>query len=142
MGFLSLDLVIIEATVFADDSRKLSSKYRCVFFFFQIFCKHLCLPFFADEEAPLNLSMKGRNRSHSIWSPGSLCEQEMKSMVEIRPDSSVGNTVIKPIRANDARWQWDPTEREAQTKVPTIGPSGEKTFTVSFSLFSFLFFEC
>lgn len=89
----------------------------------------------ADEEAPLNLSLKGRTRSHNIWSPGSLCEQEMKS-VEIKPDSSV-TTLVSPLQTTDSRWKWDQlnhqnSERDLQvSKAPTVGPSGEKQFTVS-----------
>lgn len=82
--------------------------------------------------------MKGRARSHSIWSPGSLCEQEMKSVVDskIKPESIV-NTVIKSTNQVDTRWRWDPSERENQTKTATIGPSGEKTFTVSLQFYYF-----
>ncbi|CAH0556730.1 unnamed protein product [Brassicogethes aeneus] len=79
-----------------------------------------------DEDAPLNLSLKGRSRTHSIWSPGSLCEQEMKSIV--KADSSLGSTILSPVKKFDHRWKWD-HDRELQTKAPTIGPSGEKQFT-------------
>ncbi|XP_017786406.1 PREDICTED: zinc finger protein 626-like [Nicrophorus vespilloides] len=82
----------------------------------------------ADEDAPLNLSMKGRSRSQSIWSPGSLCEQEMK-IISMRPDSSLEGSVIRHGRqTTDTRWSWD-ADKDGQTKVPTIGPSGEKSFT-------------
>ncbi|NP_001164138.1 senseless [Tribolium castaneum] len=66
----------------------------------------------SDEEAPLNLSLKGRSRSHSIWSPGSLCEQEMKLE---KADSSKS-------------WRWESDKDTHQSKVPTIGPGGEKQF--------------
>ncbi|KAJ8921100.1 hypothetical protein NQ315_015898, partial [Exocentrus adspersus] len=79
-----------------------------------------------DEDAPLNLSLKGRSRMHSIWSPGSLCEQEMKSVD--KPDSSVGSTVVSPVRTMENRWKWD-YDRDLQSKAPTIGPLGEKQFT-------------
>ncbi|CAH1183696.1 unnamed protein product [Phaedon cochleariae] len=81
----------------------------------------------SEDDAPLNLSLKGRSRTHSIWSPGSLCEQEMKS-TDIRPDSSVIRTIISPAKTPDSRWKWD-HERDLQNRVPTIGPSGEKQFT-------------
>ncbi|CAG9826030.1 unnamed protein product [Diabrotica balteata] len=57
-----------------------------------------------DEDAPLNLSLKGRSRTHNIWSPGSLCEQEMKT-TEIRPDSSVSTTIISPVKTIENRWK-------------------------------------
>ncbi|XP_022919155.1 zinc finger protein 629-like [Onthophagus taurus] len=79
-----------------------------------------------DDEGPLNLSMKGRSRAHSIWSPGSLCEQEMK--MEIKPDSSI-ETAVKMTNLIENRWRWENQEKDVQTKAPTIGPSGEKTFT-------------
>ncbi|XP_068904517.1 zinc finger protein with KRAB and SCAN domains 1-like [Tenebrio molitor] len=72
-----------------------------------------------EDDAPLNLSLKGRSRSHSIWSPGSLCEQEMKS-------SMVERSGQPP---PEAKWKWEsPTDKEAQSRVPTIGPGGEKQF--------------
>ncbi|KAK9710485.1 Zinc finger, C2H2 type [Popillia japonica] len=80
-----------------------------------------------DEDAPLNLSLKGRSRSHNIWSPGSLCEQEMKTN-DMKPDSSVGN-IAKTSKIAENRWRWDIQEKESQNKLPSIGPSGEKTFT-------------
>ncbi|CAH1109117.1 unnamed protein product [Psylliodes chrysocephalus] len=80
-----------------------------------------------DDDAPLNLSLKGRSRTHSIWSPGSLCEQEMKT-TEMRPDSSVTTTIISPVKNIENRWKWD-NERDIHNRVPTIGPSGEKQFT-------------
>ncbi|XP_019871322.2 zinc finger protein 91-like [Aethina tumida] len=79
-----------------------------------------------DEDAPLNLSMKGRSRTHSIWSPGSLCEQEMKTVE--KADSSLGSTILSPVKKFDSRWKWE-QERELQSKTHTIGPSGEKQFT-------------
>lgn len=88
--------------------------------------------YFTDEDAPLNLSLKGRSRSHNIWSPGSLCEQEMKTN-DMKPDSSVGN-IAKTSKIAENRWRWDIQEKESQNKLPSIGPSGEKTFTVSSSL--------
>lgn len=87
----------------------------------------ICL--FADEDAPLNLSLKGRSRTHSIWSPGSLCEQEMKNVVT-KPDSNLGTTIISPVKLLDGRWKWD-HEKDFQAKTAhTIGPTGEKQFTV------------
>lgn len=83
----------------------------------------------SDEDVPLNLSMKGRSRPHGIWSPGSLCEQEMNSTYA-KPDSSVEN-VSKVSRNIDKNWGWDyQQEREVLAKPQTIGSSGEKTFTV------------
>lgn len=81
-----------------------------------------------DDDAPLNLSMKGRSRSHSIWSPGSLCEQEMKTN-DMKPDSSMSN-VTKVSKLVENRWRWDIQEKESPNKLPSVGPSGEKTFTV------------
>ncbi|KAB0797431.1 hypothetical protein PPYR_08425 [Photinus pyralis] len=78
-----------------------------------------------EEDTPLNLSLKGRSRTHSIWSPGSLCEQEIKSRLEVKPDSSVG--VVTSI---ENQWRtWDNTEREHHVKISPVGSSGEKTFT-------------
>ncbi|KAJ8974495.1 hypothetical protein NQ317_019453, partial [Molorchus minor] len=79
-----------------------------------------------DEDAPLNLSLKGRSRTHSIWSPGSLCEQEMKSVE--KSDSRISTTVISPIKTVESRWKWD-HERDMQNKASTIGPAGERHFT-------------
>ncbi|CAG9771761.1 unnamed protein product [Ceutorhynchus assimilis] len=83
-----------------------------------------------DEDAPLNLSLKGRSRTHSIWSPGSLCEQEMKNVVTSKPDSNLDTTIISPVKLLDGRWKWD-HEKDFQGKMTghTIGPSGEKQFT-------------
>ncbi|XP_057672924.1 zinc finger protein 568-like [Diorhabda carinulata] len=75
-----------------------------------------------DQEVPLNLSLKGR-----IWSPGSLCEQEMKA-TELRPDSNVTTTVISPVKMEN-RWKWDNDRELHNSRIPTIGPSGEKQFT-------------
>lgn len=86
---------------------------------------------FSEEDAPLNLSLKGRSRNLSIWSPGSLCEQEMKTLVDIRPDSSISASTLSPERLSESRWKWDQSENDCQGKLSTTGPSGEKTFTVS-----------
>ncbi|KAF5294176.1 hypothetical protein FQR65_LT10887 [Abscondita terminalis] len=81
-----------------------------------------------DEDAPLNLSLKGRSRSHSIWSPGSLCEQEVKSRVDIKPDSSVSN-IIGNLKSVESQWRtWESSNRD-QVKVNSIGSTGEKSFT-------------
>lgn len=98
---------------------------------FSVFLKCIVFDELIDEDAPLNLSLKGRSRSHNIWSPGSLCEQEMKTN-DVKPDSSVGNAV-KSAKLVENKWRWDAQEKECQNKLPTIGPSGEKTFTVNFS---------
>ncbi|XP_066260083.1 uncharacterized protein [Euwallacea similis] len=85
-----------------------------------------CIPEKAkiDEDAPLNLSLKGRSRTHSIWSPGSLCEQEMKN-VATKHDP----TIISPVKLVDGRWKWD-HEKDFHAKAShTIGPTGEKQFT-------------
>ncbi|XP_060518361.1 zinc finger protein 271-like [Cylas formicarius] len=75
-----------------------------------------------DEEAPLNLSLKGRSRTTSIWSPGSLCEQEMKN---VKPETSIHTTIFSPVKSMDCRWKWD-SEKDIQMKVHTVG--GEKQF--------------
>ena len=73
--------------------------------------------------------MKGRSRTHSIWSPGSLCEQEMKSVVE-KADSS--QPALHASHPPESRWKWEgPGEKDPQSKAPTIGPGGEKQFVVS-----------
>ncbi|VEN35008.1 unnamed protein product [Callosobruchus maculatus] len=80
-----------------------------------------------EDDAPLNLSLKGRSRTHSIWSPGSLCEQETKSS-ELRSDSTISTTVMSPVKCVDGRWKWE-HERDLQNRVATVGPTGEKQFT-------------
>ncbi|XP_074036367.1 senseless [Leptinotarsa decemlineata] len=87
-----------------------------------------CIPEHAkvEDDAPLNLSLKGRSRTHSIWSPGSLCEQETKS-TEIRTDTNI-RTIISPVKAVESRWKWD-HERDMLNRASIIGPSGEKQFT-------------
>ncbi|KAH1013323.1 hypothetical protein HUJ04_002325 [Dendroctonus ponderosae] len=82
-----------------------------------------------DEDVPLNLSLKGRSRTHSIWSPGSLCEQEMNNVATKSNDTKMGTMLMGPEKTLDARWKWD-HEKEYQNKTAhTIGPSGEKQFT-------------
>lgn len=84
-----------------------------------------------DEDTPLNLSLKGRSRSHGIWSPGSLCEQEIQSKSDIKPDSSVGS-IIDASKQAEHQWRsWETREKESHIKITSIGSSGEKTFTVS-----------
>ncbi|KAJ8960993.1 hypothetical protein NQ318_020297 [Aromia moschata] len=58
---------------------------------------------------------------------GSLCEQEMKSVE--KPDSSIGSRIISPVKTIESRWKWE-HERDAQSKATTIGPSGERQFTL------------
>ncbi|XP_048520708.1 uncharacterized protein LOC109538708 [Dendroctonus ponderosae] len=83
-----------------------------------------------DEDVPLNLSLKGRSRTHSIWSPGSLCEQEMNNVATKSNDTKMGTMLMGPEKTLDARWKWD-HEKEYQNKTAhTIGPSGEKQFTM------------
>ncbi|CAH1960000.1 unnamed protein product [Acanthoscelides obtectus] len=81
-----------------------------------------------DDDAPLNLSLKGRSRTHSIWSPGSLCEQETKSSSSLKGDAAISTTVISPVKGLDGRWKWE-HERELQNRIATVGPTGEKQFT-------------
>ncbi|XP_050307345.1 zinc finger protein 75A-like [Anthonomus grandis grandis] len=84
-----------------------------------------------EEDAPLNLSLKGRSRTHSIWSPGSLCEQEMKNVVTSKAASD-STVVINPAKLLDTagRWKWDhEKDFHAKAQHHTIGPSGEKQFT-------------
>lgn len=38
-----------------------------------------------DEEMPLNLSLKGCKRNVEIWSPGSLCEREERTVIRMAP---------------------------------------------------------
>lgn len=80
-----------------------------------------------DDDVPLNLSMKKSSRTHSIWSPGSLCEEEMKSAS--KHQSSPSSTSISSFtRTPESQWNWDYVERESP-KVTSIGPTGEKQFT-------------
>lgn len=95
--------------------------------------------YFPDDEAPLNLSLKNpptslRRTSHSIWSPGSLCEKEdadrspgrRSPQQDQRPDSSSsGGTSLPP------RWASNLNESVEQVKIVSIGPGGERTFKVS-----------
>lgn len=54
----------------------------------------------------------------------------MKCLVDVRSDSSIGNSANSPGKASENRWRWDISDKDCQSKVPSIGPSGEKTFTV------------
>ncbi|XP_044751125.1 zinc finger protein sens-like [Coccinella septempunctata] len=80
-----------------------------------------------DDDLPLNLSMKKNSRTQNIWSPGSLCEEEMKSASKNQP-SPMSTTVITPDRTPEGKWNWDYMERD-NPKVTSIGPTGEKQFT-------------
>lgn len=84
----------------------------------------------SDEEGPLNLSLKGNTRNHNIWSPGSLCEQETKSLINIRPNSSLGGSNFSP---GESRWKcYSPEKDTVSSKLPTVLSTGDKTFTVRF----------
>ncbi|KAL1490458.1 hypothetical protein ABEB36_013147 [Hypothenemus hampei] len=73
-----------------------------------------------DEEVPLNLSLKGRPRPHSIWSPATVCEQEMKNVIRMKGE------VPPPV---EGKWKWDNENKFHIKSVHTVGPSGEKQFT-------------
>lgn len=84
-----------------------------------------------EEERPLNLSLKGNKKNHSIWSPASLCEQQTKSLLESMSDSNLRTSVLNPKENN---WRgYTPNKKEISEKLPTVLSTGEKTFTVSFS---------
>ncbi|XP_018319649.1 zinc finger protein 675-like isoform X2 [Agrilus planipennis] len=98
------------------------------------------------DDMPLNLSLKGRTRSHSIWSPGSLCEQEVNSKSDVNLCTNVnGNSLITTsvdiinlskcdnkrncnVNINEVRRRWNSPE-QANNSTTQIGPVGEKTFT-------------
>ncbi|KAK9888885.1 hypothetical protein WA026_001106 [Henosepilachna vigintioctopunctata] len=80
-----------------------------------------------DDDLPLNLSMKSCPRTQNIWSPGSLCEQEMKT-ASIKQESLVSTTNITPEKSVDNRWKWECIDRE-NPKLMSVGPTGEKQFT-------------
>lgn len=80
---------------------------------------------FSDDDVPLNLSMKKTSRQN-IWSPGS--EEEMRSATKSLPSPS--RSLITPERTPESQWNWEYPERD-NTKSTSIGPTGEKQFTVS-----------
>ncbi|RZB40110.1 senseless [Asbolus verrucosus] len=59
----------------------------------------------------------------------------MKSVVEMKADSSIGTSPISPAKPIDSRWKWETTDKDPQTKVPTIGPGGEKQFVAVIMIF-------
>lgn len=111
---------------------------------------------FTDDELPLNLSTKSRH--HSIWSPGSLCEQERSRSPIINnnlttvPEKCLNNSInfsLKNdensqqqrhhIQHEDSQWNfvrqknvWD-SELDIKSSMkisPSVGSNGERTFQV------------
>ncbi|KAL3281041.1 hypothetical protein HHI36_004265 [Cryptolaemus montrouzieri] len=80
-----------------------------------------------DDDVPLNLSMKNSSRTQNIWSPGSLCEQEMKTASN-KKESPISTSLINSDSSIDNRWKWDCADRDV-SKLTSIGPTGEKQFT-------------
>ncbi|XP_030753838.1 zinc finger protein with KRAB and SCAN domains 1-like [Sitophilus oryzae] len=80
-----------------------------------------------EEDAPLNLSLKGRSRTHGIWSPGTVCEQEMKD-VQRKNLLGASGTTVTPDKVLDSRLRWE-QEKEGQGRGSSSGSSPEKQFT-------------
>ncbi|KAF7266309.1 uncharacterized protein LOC143203265 [Rhynchophorus ferrugineus] len=80
-----------------------------------------------DDDAPLNLSLKGRTRTHSIWSPASICEQESRNM-ESRPDPPISLTGMTPVKLFNTQWNWE-QDRDIHARISNGGPTGDKQFT-------------
>lgn len=105
-----------------------------------------------DDELPLNLSTKSRRHS-SIWSPGSLCEQERSRSpsADERVVSSIGYGIKSEENlSHEDQWRnyqrnklsWDSADDIKPHKIPAcVGSNGERTFQVSNANLNILYYN-
>jgi hypothetical protein len=87
----------------------------------------------AEDDLPLNLCTKPR-RPLGIWSPASLCEQELKEEDD-QPHLTPGSRLQQQSQQGEGRcgssWDSDP-HPAARPPAPTTTTSSERTFQVGF----------
>jgi len=86
----------------------------------------------AEDDVPLNLCTKPR-RPLGIWSPASLCEQELKDDDE-QAHVIQSSRLQGEGRCSSSSWDADP-HPAARVPAPTTTSSSERTFQVGFLVF-------
>jgi len=89
-------------------------------------------PCAAEDDVPLNLCTKPR-RPLGIWSPASLCEQELKDDDE-QAHVIQSSRLQGEGRCSSSSWDADP-HPAARVPAPTTTSSSERTFQVGFLVF-------
>jgi hypothetical protein len=89
-------------------------------------------PCAAEEDVPLNLCTKPR-RPLGIWSPASLCEQELKEDDE-QAHVTHSSRLQGEGRCSSSSWDAD-QHPAARVPAPTTTSSSERTFQVGFLVF-------
>lgn len=98
----------------------------------------------AEDDVPLNLCTKPR-RPLGIWSPASLCEQELKEdddQPHVTHSSRLQqHTQQSGGRCSSSSWDADP-HPAARPPAPTTTTSSERTFQVWSVVFSSIYHLC